>query len=130
MCGINIIQEQDPNGLKVGVPGAKFDDGKISVRVLKRMGLALMAVADLGTAGAKKYSFDGWVEVDNAVERYEDAMIGHMLKEAFETEDPDMRFPHEVQVAWNALTRLQKMIDKDPKWKARLLARRATDYKG
>ena len=123
----NTLIEIDPNNLKAGDPGAKMDAGKIRVGLLRRFGLALLAVADLSTGGAEKYSAHGWAAVENGAERYEDAMFGHMLKEMFEKKDPDMRVAHEVSTAWNALARLQLLIENDAIWKARLLARKATE---
>ena len=118
--------EMDPTGLKPSDAGAKLDAGKIRVSLLKRFGLALMAVADLATGGAEKYSAHGWADVENGVERYDDALGGHWLKEMFEQEDPDMKVPHQVSTAWNALAKLQLLIEQDPEWMARLLARKAT----
>jgi hypothetical protein len=44
----------------------------------------------------------------------------------FEPIDPDMKVKHEVQTAWNALAKLQLMIEKDVEWSERLLNRIAT----
>ncbi len=122
----HIIKEVDPKGLKQGEPGAKFDQGKIRVSLLKRFGLALLAVADLATVGAEKYSAHGWAEVEHGIERYDDALFGHYLKEMFENKDPDTNIRHEVQTAWNALARLQLLVEEDKAWKTRLLQRKAT----
>jgi len=124
-----VSPEFDPTGLKSSDPGAKLDAGKIRVALLKRFGLALMALADLATSGAKKYSDHGWAEVENGMERYDDAMAGHWLKQMFEPDDPEMNMPHEVAVVFNAMARLQKMIENDPVWKAQMLARKATPRK-
>lgn len=120
-------KESDPNGLKQGDTGAKFDKGKIRVSLLKRFGLALLAVADLATGGAEKYTDHGWADVDKGVERYDDALFGHYLREMFEGCDPDMKVKHEVQTAWNALAKLQLMIEEDREWRKRLMERSATD---
>lgn len=122
--------ELDPMGLSNNDPGAKLDAGKIRVSLLKRFGLALLAVADLATGGAEKYSAHGWAEVDNGIERYDDAMFGHYLKEMFQDTDPDMKVREQVSVAWNALARLQLLIEADPEWQQRLLARKATSRQG
>lgn len=118
--------EMDPSGLTSSDPGAKMDAGKIQCRLLKRFGLALMAIADLSTGGTRKYSVHGWAEVENGEDRYEDAMIGHWLKEMFEDKDPDMGVPPEVSTAWNALARLQFYIENHPEYKVQLLARKAS----
>lgn len=123
------MKEHDPKGLCAGDMGCKFDAGKIRTSLLKRFGLALMAVADLSTGGAIKYNKHGWAKVNNGIERYDDAQLGHYLKEMFEEIDPDMRIPHEVQTVWNGLAKLQLMIETNPEWKARMLAREATPIK-
>jgi hypothetical protein len=122
-----VTTESDPSGLVSGEPGAKMDSGKIRVSLLKRFGLALLAVADLATGGAEKYSAHGWASVDNGIERYDDALFGHYLKEMFQDIDPDMKVREQVSVAWNALARLQLLIEADPEWQQRLLARKATN---
>lgn len=122
--------EVDPSGLANSSPGAKMDSGKIRVGLLKRFGLALLAVADLATGGAEKYSAHGWASVDNGIERYDDAMFGHYLKEMFQDIDPDMKVKEQVSVAWNALARLQLLIEADPEWQQRLLVRKATNRQG
>ena len=124
---IEKVNEVDPNGLKQGDSGCKFDQGKIKVALLKRFGLALLAVADLATGGAKKYTPHGWAEVESGIERYDDAAFGHLLREMFEDIDPDMKVKHEVQTVWNGLAKLQLMIEADEEWKARLMKRIATD---
>lgn len=121
------VTELDPSGKGAHEAGAKLDHGKINTSLLKRFGMALMAVSDLATLGAIRYSRDGWAEVEGGVSRYEDAMIGHYLREAFETHDPDMNMRHEVSVAWNALARLQLLIEQDKEWCDRLLKRRGTE---
>ena len=118
--------ESDPSGLNHKDPGAKMDAGKIRTSLLKRFGLALLAVADHSTGGAAKYSDHGWAEVENGAERYEDAFLGHYLKEAFQDIDPDMNAKEVLATTWNALARLQLLIEQDAEWKARLLQRKAT----
>lgn len=114
--------EKDPSGIDQHAPGAKLDNNKIQARLLKRFGLALLAVADLATGGARKYSANGWAKVEKGEERYEDAALRHVLKDMFELKDPDMNQPHAVSEAWNALAKLQLMIEENKHWKARLMA--------
>lgn len=120
------INEVDPDGLQQGDKGAKFDQGKIRVALLKRFGLALLAVADLTTGGAKRYTKHGWADVCDGIERYDDAMLRHVFKEMFEELDPDMNQPHAVSEAWNALARLQLLIEQNEEWKTKLIAGKAT----
>lgn len=100
---MNHITESDPNGLKQGDTGAKFDSGKIRVGLLKRFGLALLAVGDLATGGAICYTEHGWADVKDGISRYDDALLRHILKEMFEETDPDMNQHHAVSQALNDL---------------------------
>lgn len=66
--------EFDPNGKSLHEPGAKADAGKVQAGVLGDFALALLAVAEVGTHGAVKYTRGGWEHVQNGAERYTDAM--------------------------------------------------------
>jgi len=104
--------ETDPNGLSANEVGAKLDQGK------NRMGLmfsgfsrALEAVGGISTFGANKYSPNGWVKVDNGIERYTDAMLRHLTKECMgEERDSDSKLLHSAHLAWNALARLELQL--------------------
>ncbi len=115
--------ERDPEGLSQHVPGSKLDSGKIRVHLLKGFGLALLAVAELATKGADKYSDHGWAKVKDGISRYDDAALGHIFREIFEDADPETQVHHAVATAWNVIARLQLMIEADPEWKARLMQR-------
>lgn len=107
----HIAAETDPRGLKSGDPGAKFDAGKVRPSlILNAMPLAILAVAEVGTYGANKYSENGWKDVDNGIARYTDAMDRHRIKEGLEVFDEDSNLRHAAQVAWNALARLELML--------------------
>lgn len=55
------LREQDPNGIGQHDNGAKLDAGKpMAGRLLGMFGGALMAVSEVGTFGAKKYTEGGW----------------------------------------------------------------------
>ena len=103
--------ETDPRGLKSSDPGAKFDAGKVRPSlILNAMPLAILAVSEVGTYGANKYSENGWKDVDNGIARYTDAMDRHRIKEGLEVFDSDSGLMHAAQVAWNALARLELML--------------------
>ena len=69
---------------------------------------ALWEVGQVGTFGANKYTDSGWIEVDNAVERYSSAMLRHYLQyKSGEYNDPESGFSHLAHVAWNALAILE-----------------------
>jgi len=77
---------------------------------------ALESVAEVTTFGAKKYTPDGWKKVDGGIERYTDALGRHLLKEKSEGYlDSDSQLPHAAQVAWNALARLELILNAEDK---------------
>lgn len=110
---IEDVRELDPNGTSPNQPGAKLDGGKVRPELIIRgFSDALMEVARVGTFGANKYSDDGWKEVPNAKRRYTDAMYRHLLKEHMGyMEDPDSNLLHAAHTAWNALARLQFILE-------------------
>ena len=77
---------------------------------------ALWEVGQVGTFGANKYTDSGWIEVDNAIERYSSAMLRHYLQyKSGQIDDPESGFSHLAHVAWNALAILEltKREDKE-----------------
>lgn len=109
--------ESDPTGRDAHAPGAKLDHGKNRLGlVLGGFSRALQMVGEVGTGGAIKYTPNGWKEVPQAQERYTDAMMRHLFKElAGELRDPDTELLHAAHTAWNALARLEKLIEADRK---------------
>jgi hypothetical protein len=103
------MNEVDPFGVPSHVPGAKLDAGKVRAWLcIKGFSHALLAVADVTTKGAAKYTPDGWRDVPNGRERYMDAMARHMLALGRgEQIDTDTQCLHLAQVAWNALAALE-----------------------
>lgn len=99
--------ELDPNGLSAHSPGAKLDSGKVMADLLQGFSRALMAVGEVATFGANKYTRDGWKTVDNGFNRYSAAMMRHWFKEPIEDADKDSGLLHEAHLAWNALARLE-----------------------
>ena len=103
--------EIDPKGLTADQPGAKFDAGKVRPSlILNDMPRAMLAVSEVGTYGANKYSEGGWLEVEGGIDRYTDAMDRHRLKEGLESHDADSELLHAAHLAWNALARLELML--------------------
>ena len=105
--------ESDPTGRTQHDPGAKCDAGKPRVGlVLADFDLALNAVAIVGTHGAEKYTDRGWLTVPNGIARYTDAMLRHWLAEQRGVQNPDWDdVTHAAQTAWNALARLQLILE-------------------
>lgn len=71
-----------------------------------------MAVADLSSIGAKKYSWKGWESVSDGINRYGDALGRHELRIEgdYSRRDPDTGVLEAVAVAWNALSRLELIL--------------------
>lgn len=82
------------------LPGRKDDSQKILAGVLKDFAPALLQVAEVGTFGAKKYARGNWLKLDNAQERYEDALWRHLLQYG---KDPESGLDHLAHAAWNIL---------------------------
>lgn len=101
------MTEQDPHGIDQHAPGAKLDQGKTLAGVLGDFSLALTAVAEVGTFGARKYSRGGWQSVPDGVTRYHDAKWRHLLKRRHEAVDPDSGLLHLTHEAWNVLAELE-----------------------
>lgn len=110
-------KEKDPSGKNAHDGGAKLDFGKTRLDlVLGAFANALMAVGEVGTFGAAKYSDNGWMEVENGFERYTDALLRHYFKERTGEElDEDSGLLHAAHLAWNALARLELIIKEGKK---------------
>jgi len=106
------MAETDPYGKDQHEPGAKVDAGKNRLGlVLGGFALALEQVGWVGTFGQKKYSPNGWLLVENGVERYTDALYRHLIAEASGYElDDESKLLHAAHSAWNALARLQLLL--------------------
>lgn len=106
-----VLKEVDPHGLDAHTPGAKLDAGKTRVALIfNDMPRALLAVAEVATYGAAKYTDGGWLHVENGIARYADAQDRHRLKEGIEPTDHDTGLLHAAHGAWNALARLELML--------------------
>lgn len=107
-------KEVDPTGRSANEAGSKLDHGK------EMMGLvfhgfprALLAVGEVATFGAKKYTPNGWREVPEGIRRYTDALGRHILKEGYENLDPDSGLLHAAHSAWNTLARLELILQEE-----------------
>ncbi len=107
-----LTKESDPNGKSLNEPGAKADAGKLRpTLVIRDMANALLAVTKIATDGAIKYTPGGWLLVPEALARYEDAHLRHMLKRfTGEQVDADSHSLHLAHEAWNALAKLELHI--------------------
>ena len=104
--------ERDPHGKAANTPGAKLDDGKARAGLaIGGFARALLAVSEVATFGARKYTPHGWVAVPDGVERYTDAMYRHLLAEAAGDKlDSDSGLQHAAHAAWCALARLDLLL--------------------
>lgn len=88
--------------------GVKYDAGKPRVGLMiGDFSMALNEVAKVATFGAEKYTPSGWVSVENAKERYTDALYRHLLASVTEHADAESGLSHVAHAAWNALALLE-----------------------
>ncbi len=105
--------ERDPHGKKQHEPGAKLDAGKPPVLrgALHYFPRSLEYIAKISEVGARKYTWKGWEDVPDGVNRYGDAMIRHVLAESIDgPTDGQTGLLHAGHAAWNALARLELML--------------------
>lgn len=99
--------------------GKKFDTGKSSARrgVLEYFPRAILEVGKLSDFGAKKYDWNNWEYVEDAINRYGDAEVRHICEAAISGEtDPESGLLHATHAAWNALAVLEmKLREKEAK---------------
>ena len=95
--------------------GVKYDEGKPNLSlVFGGFNKALLDVGYIGTFGARKYTPNGWKDVDNLYERYSSALLRHMfaamsprVKDIYDNETGRLHLAH---VAWNALALTEHML--------------------
>ena len=104
-------KEEDKFGIDQHEAGAKMDKNKPDLSLLLLFGRAMEAVGELATFGAKKYSRGGFRKVPDAENRYTAALLRHLYKEDREYLDEETSLPHAVAVAWNALARLEAILE-------------------
>jgi len=100
--------ESDPHNRPLNTPGAKADAGKVRpALVLGGFARAVLAVSEVATYGASKYTEDGWRSVPRALARYRDAGDRHRLAGELEDTDPESGLLHLAHEAWNVLALLE-----------------------
>ena len=91
--------------------GSKYDTGKPRIfEMVEDFKEPLIEVSKVWAFGANKYQKHNWAYVDNAIDRYSNALLRHMLEG--ETKDEESELLHASHVAWNALARLYFIIQK------------------
>jgi hypothetical protein len=100
--------------------GKKFDAGKapLTQGCLLYFPDALQAVALVSDYGRNKYETTfaerNWYYVPDAVGRYADGLSRHIVKEATEgMHDDESGLLHAAHAAWNALARLQLLLEQE-----------------
>ena len=87
--------------------GIKFDGGKLRLaEMMQDFRLPLSAVCRVWEFGADKYEKSNWKKVDNATDRYTNAMLRHLMEEEAKPFDDESELLHAAHVAWNAIARL------------------------
>lgn len=107
--------ETTENIQQLHLPGMKYDEGKPNLSlVFGGFNKALLDVGYIGTFGARKYTPNGWKDVDNLYERYSSALLRHMfaamsprVKDIYDNETGRLHLAH---VAWNALALTEHML--------------------
>jgi hypothetical protein len=108
--------ESDPLGIGAHDPGSKLDKGKpLAWLCISGFSRAVSAVADVTTAGAKKYSPGGWQHVPDGKGRYMEAAMRHLLALGRgEKIDPDTGCLHKAQAIWNLCASLELELRDNP----------------
>lgn len=105
-----MTEQKDPNGKDAHTDGAKLDAGKPRICIFfdEYFPHAIEAVTQISTFGAIKYSPGGWKSVPDGYNRYTEAMRRHYSAVCKgEMFDDETKLPHDYQIAWNALARLE-----------------------
>ncbi len=105
-----MTEQKDPNGKDAHESGAKLDTGKnrISLLFMQYFPNAIDAITEVSEFGAIKYIPGGWKKVPDGYQRYTDAMARHYLADCSgEIFDEETNLPHDFQLAWNALARIE-----------------------
>ena len=101
-----MIETTNDDPALIGSGAIKYDAGKPCVfrGVIEYFPRAILGVADISTFGAEKYAWNGWADVKEGYERYQDAKFRHALKQAMgELYDPDSGRLHILHEAWGSL---------------------------
>lgn len=110
-----MVKEYSTDGQDAISKGAtKYDGGKSPIYrgAISYFPRAISLVAAVSAFGASKYAWGGWRDVDDGVNRYSDAMVRHLGYEAEgESVDPDSGLLHAAHIAWNALARLELLLN-------------------
>jgi hypothetical protein len=109
----NLLDKEYPNH-PVPHPGegVKHDAGKVDLTlVTEYFPRALTAVARVSELGVMKYARGAWRTVPDRIRRYSAALLRHFIDETRTPYDDETDLAQAAQVAWNALARLEAMLE-------------------
>lgn len=93
--------------------GVKYDEGKPRLgEMMVDFAVPMRELARVWEFGANKYEKSNWKKVDNAIDRYTNAMLRHLLAEGTNLVDEESKLLHASHIAFNALARLYFIIDR------------------
>ncbi|MCQ2574534.1 MAG: DUF5664 domain-containing protein [Alphaproteobacteria bacterium] len=94
--------------------GIKYDNGKRRIaETIIDFKDSIEALTDVWTYGANKYAKSNWKQLDNAIDRYTNAMLRHLLAEDTNRYDDETKLLHAAHIAFNALARLHFIIEEE-----------------
>ena len=95
--------------------GIKHDKGKLRLsEMLIDFAPALEELCKVWEFGANKYGKSNWQQVENAKDRYTNALLRHLFAEKNDLYDSESEILHAAHIAFNALARLW-FISQEPK---------------
>lgn len=96
--------------------GIKFDNEKPRIaEMIIDFKDSIEALTNVWTFGANKYAKSNWKQLDNAIDRYTNAMLRHLLAEDTNRYDDETKLLHAAHIAFNALARLYFILEEEKK---------------
>lgn len=103
-CGKSALKEE----------GKKYDTGKPRLgEMIIDFAFSLSNISKVWEFGANKYEKSNWKKVENAKDRYTNAMIRHLVAEETEQIDQETKLHHCLHVARNAIARVYFILKED-----------------
>lgn len=94
--------------------GLKYDAGKPRLaEMFIDFQDSMVELSKVWAFGANKYDKANWKLVDDALNRYTNAMLRHLIAEEQSALDDESHMLHAAHVAWNALVRLHFVIENE-----------------
>lgn len=91
--------------------GVKYDEGKPRLgEMIVDFAIPMRELARVWEFGANKYEKSNWKRVDNAIDRYTNALLRHLVAEEECMYDDESGLLHASHIAFNALARLYFII--------------------